>query len=160
MKAVLRRIRISPAKANLVAGMVTGKTVKEALAILKFTPKKAARILYKVVHSAASNAKNNFGQSWDELVITKILVTKGATMKRGLFVSRGRHHPILKRTAHVTVEVGVPGTPAPVKSVPAKSAPAAPKAEKKAPKAPVKKAKTEGKAEKPVKKASKKPASK
>jgi large subunit ribosomal protein L22 len=108
MKAVLRGIRISPRKANLIAGMVRGKSVKESLNILKFTPKKAARILYKVVHSAAYNAKNNFKQDLDDLIITKILVTKGPTLKRSLPVSRGRSHPILKRTSHITVEVGVP----------------------------------------------------
>ena len=108
MKAVLRRVNISPKKANLVAGMVRGKNVKEALDILKFTPKKGARILYKVIHSAASNAKNNFKQPFNDLVITRILVTKGPTYKRSLPVSRGRSHPILKRTAHITVEVNVP----------------------------------------------------
>ncbi|MBN2095801.1 50S ribosomal protein L22 [Candidatus Peregrinibacteria bacterium] len=108
MKAVLRRIRISPKKANLVAGLVRGKTVKEALAILKFTPKKGAKILYKVLHSAASNAKNNFKQSMDDLVVSKILVTKGPTYKRSVPISRGRVHPIRKRTCHITVEVGLP----------------------------------------------------
>lgn len=105
MKAILRRIRISPKKANLIAGMVRGKKVPEALNILKFTPKKGAKILYKVVHSAASNAKTNFKQSIDELVITKILVTKGPTYKRSVPISRGRAHPIRKRTSHITVEV-------------------------------------------------------
>jgi large subunit ribosomal protein L22 len=109
MKAVLRRINISPKKANLVAGMVREKNVKEALDILRFTPKKGARILYKVIHSAASNAKNNFKQPFDDLVITRILLTKGPTYKRSMPVSRGRSHPILKRTAHITVEVNVPG---------------------------------------------------
>jgi len=139
MKAVLRKIRISPAKANLVAGMVVGRKVTEALAILKFTPKKAAHILYKVVHSAASNAKNNFSQSFNELVVTKIMVTKGPTMKRGLFVSRGRTHPILKRSAHITVEVGVPGKEAPLKPVAKAPKQEAEKAEKPAPKKTAKK---------------------
>ncbi len=107
MKAVLRRIRISPKKANLVAGLVRGKKVKEALDILKFTPKKGAKILYKVLHSSASNAKNNFKQSFDDLVVSKVLVTKGPTHKRSLPISRGRLHPIRKRTSHITVEVGV-----------------------------------------------------
>jgi len=108
MKAILRRIRISPKKANLVAGLARGKTVKEALAILKFTPKKGAKILYKVVHSATANAKNNFKQSIDDLVVTQILVTKGPTYKRSIPISRGRAHPIRKRTSHITVEVGLP----------------------------------------------------
>ncbi len=107
MKAHLRQVRISPKKANLVAGMVRGMKVSEALDLLKFMPKKGADILYKVVHSAASNAKNNFKQSIDELYITQILVTKGATFKRSLPISRGRVHPIRKRTSHITVEVGL-----------------------------------------------------
>ncbi len=68
MKAVLRGIRITPKKANLVAGMVRGKTVKQALAMLKFMPKKGAHIIAKVIKSAAFNAKNNFSQSIDDLV--------------------------------------------------------------------------------------------
>ncbi len=126
MKAVLRTIRISPKKANLVAGTVRGMGVKEALALLKFMPKKGAKILYKIVHSAAYNAKNNFNQSLDDLLITKILVTKGPTYKRSLPISRGRVHPIAKRTSHITVEVGsLVATPAPKKEM------AKPKVEKK-----------------------------
>ena len=107
MKAVLRKIRISPKKVNLVAGIVREKKVSDALATLKFMPKKAAKIIYKVVQSAAANAKNNFKQSPDDLFITRLLVTKGPTYKRSLPISRGRTHPILKRTSHITVEVGV-----------------------------------------------------
>lgn len=116
MKAHLRQIRISPKKANLVAGMVRGKKVSDALALLKFMPKKGADIIYKVVHSAASNAKNNFKQSIDELYITQILVTKGPTYKRSLPISRGRVHPIRKRTSHITVEVGLPEGKEPVET--------------------------------------------
>lgn len=87
--------------------MVRGMKINEALNLLKFTPKKGAKIIYKVVQSAASNAKNNFKQSIDDLVITKILVTKGPTYKRSLPISRGRVHPIRKRTSHITVEVGM-----------------------------------------------------
>ncbi|QQR83421.1 50S ribosomal protein L22 [Candidatus Peregrinibacteria bacterium] len=108
MKAILRNIRISPKKANVVAGLVRGKSVNTALETLQFTPKKGADILYKVVHSAASNAKHNFKQSFEELEVTKVIVTKGPTLKRSLPVSRGRAHPIRKRTAHITVEVGAP----------------------------------------------------
>lgn len=105
MKAVLRRIRIAPKKANLVAGMVRGKKVQEALNLLRFMPKKAAKILYKVIHSAAANARHNYKQSIKDLYISRLLVTKGTTLKRSLPVSRGRTHPILKHTSHITVEV-------------------------------------------------------
>ncbi len=107
MKAILRKTRISPKKANLIAGMVRKKNVQDALNILKFTPKKGAKIIYKVLYSAASNAKNNFKQPFEDLVITKILVTKGPTYKRSIPISRGRVHPIAKRTSHITVEVGL-----------------------------------------------------
>jgi len=107
MKAILRKIRISPKKANLVADIVREKKVSDALATLKFMPKKAAKIIYKVVQSAAANAKNNFKQSPDDLFITRLLVSKGPTYKRSLPISRGRTHPIRKRTSHITVEVGV-----------------------------------------------------
>lgn len=105
MKAVLRSTRISPKKANLVAGTVRGKKVTEALTLLKFMPKKGAELLYDVIHSAASNAKNNFQQSIDDLMISRILVSKGPTYKRSVPISRGRAHPIRKRTAHIVVEV-------------------------------------------------------
>ena len=87
--------------------MVRGKKVNEALDLLKFMPKKGANIIYKVFHSAAFNAKNNFKQNIDDLFITKLLVTKGTTYKRSLPIARGRTHPILKRTSHITVEVGI-----------------------------------------------------
>ena len=107
MKAILRKVRISPKKANLIAGIIVNKKVEEALNTLGHMPKKAARILYKVLHSATSNAEKNFGQERDSLVVKKILVTKGPTYKRGIPVSRGRSHSINKRTSHITVEVGV-----------------------------------------------------
>ncbi len=105
MIAHLRQIRISSYKANLVAGMVRGMPVNRALDLLKFTPKKAAHFLYKVIDSAAANAENNFKQNRDQLVVKEIIVNEGSTYKRFQPVSRGRGHPILKRTAHITVKV-------------------------------------------------------
>jgi len=110
MKAYLKNANCSPKKANLVAGMVRGESVKNALARLKFTPKKAALILYKVIASAAANAKNNFDQSGDNLVIKEILINKGMILKRGMPVSRGRQHPILKRKTNISVTVGIEGS--------------------------------------------------
>ncbi len=118
MIAHLRRIRISPKKANLVAAMVREKPVKEALSILEFTPKKAAKVLYKVIQSAGSNAENNFKQDLGTLVVKEIVVNEGPTYKRWQSVSRGRAHPILKRTSHITVKVEADPTlaaPAPPK---------------------------------------------
>lgn len=107
MKAILKNIGISPKKANLVAGMVRGEMIENALNRLKYTPKKAAKILYKVIHSAAANAENNFKQDKKKLFIKEILVTKAPTLKRGVPVSRGRVHPILARRANITVTVEV-----------------------------------------------------
>lgn len=107
MKAIARTIRITPKKASLIAGMVRGKTAKESLDILRFTPKKAAKILFKLLKSAVENAKNNFKQDETALFIKEILVLKGPTLKRSVPVSRGRTHPILKRTAHITILLGI-----------------------------------------------------
>ncbi len=105
MKAILRQVRISPKKANLVAALVRTKPVTEAVAILKFTPKKAAPILKKVIESAAANAENNLKQKKESLYIREIIVTEGPTYKRRIPISRGRAHPLLKRTSHITVEL-------------------------------------------------------
>ena len=74
MKAHLRRIRISSKKVNVVAGLVRGKSVDEALNVLQFTPKKAARVLFKVVQSAFSNAVNNDKQEKEALYVKHIVV--------------------------------------------------------------------------------------
>lgn len=107
MFAILRNVRISPKKVLLVAGLVKRKHVTQALAMLKFLPKKAAKPLHEVIQSAASNATQNFKQKRENLVIQKIVVNEGPTMRRGRPVSRGRSHPIRKRTSHIRVEVVV-----------------------------------------------------
>ena len=107
MKALLKNTRISPKKANLVAGLVRGTMVEDALAQLRFTPKKAAKLLYKAIDSAASNAEHNLKQDRGNLYIKEIVVTKGPTYKRGVPVSRGRQHPIMKRTAQIRVTVDI-----------------------------------------------------
>ena len=120
MKAVLRNARISPKKANLVAGLIRGKMVTEALSQLQFTPKKAAGLLHKVVNSAAANAENNFKQNRDRLYIKEVVVTKAPTYRRGRSVSRGRMHPIRKRGSHITGRVDVK-TEAKAESAPKKA---------------------------------------
>ncbi len=126
MKSLLKNTRISPKKANLVAGLVRGVMVEEALNQLRFTPKKAAHLIYKAIDSAASNAENNLKQNRANLYVKEIIVTKGPTYKRGVPVSRGRQHPILKRTAQIRVTVDV-HTGATVKVSSKKAAPKAPK---------------------------------
>ncbi len=107
MKAIARALRITPKKLNLIALMVRNKDAKDALEILKYTPKKSAKILLKVLKSAISNAENNFKQDIDSLYVKEVVVGKATTFKRWLPASRGRAQPILKRNAHVTVTIGV-----------------------------------------------------
>ena len=107
MKAFSRYIRISPYKLLVVAGMVSNQDLNYSLNVLKYLPKKGARMLYKIVKSAASNAENNFKIATKDLKIARIVVNKGPVLKRGLPVSRGRWHPILKRTSYVSVELAM-----------------------------------------------------
>ncbi len=115
MKASAQTLRISPKKISVIAGMVRNKKATEALALLKFTPKKAAKLLHKIVQSAVSNAENNFKQDVDTLYIKEVLVMKGMSMKRGVPTSRGRTLPIVKRNSHVMVKLGVKDMEMPVK---------------------------------------------
>jgi large subunit ribosomal protein L22 len=105
MKSTLRNAKIAPKKANLVAELVRMKPVQDAIDTLRFTQKKAAKILKKVVESAAANAETNFKQKRASLYIKEILVTTGATYKRGIPISRGRTHPIRKTLSHITVKL-------------------------------------------------------
>jgi len=118
MKSILRQIRISPKKVNLVAALVRNKLAVEAVDILKFTTKKAAPIIKKVIESAMANAENNFKQKKDSLFVKEIIVTEGTTYKRRNAISRGRTHPILKRTSHITVKLEQQVTEKPVEEKP------------------------------------------
>ncbi len=103
MKAILRQVRISCKKAALVADLVRNRKVEDALNILRFTTKKAAPLIKKVIEAAVANAENNFKQDKDNLFVKEVVVTEGSTLKRGVKISRGRSHPILKRCAHIGV---------------------------------------------------------
>lgn len=107
MKSIARSLRITSKKLNLVADLVRTKDATSAMSILKFTPKKGAKILGKVIRSAVANAETNFKQEPASLYIKEIIITEGQTLKRSVPVSRGRQHPILKRCAHATVILGV-----------------------------------------------------
>lgn len=102
-RAVAKHIRISPRKLKPIADMVRGKKANEALAILKFTPRKGARIYAKVLQSAIANAENNHGMDTESLYIYEIYANQGPTMKRWKAGSMGRANPILRRTSHVGV---------------------------------------------------------
>ncbi|MBU1189589.1 MAG: 50S ribosomal protein L22 [Gammaproteobacteria bacterium] len=104
-KAVLRGARISAQKVRLVADQVRGMPVEKAEQLLKFSDKKAAQIVRKVLLSAVANAENNRGADIDELSISTIFVDEGPTLKRGMPRAKGRYNRILKRTSHITVAV-------------------------------------------------------
>ncbi len=103
--AIEKYIRMSPRKVRTVADLVRGKGVNDALALLKMTPKQAARAVEKAVNSAAANATQN--QGWDRagLFISTIRADEGPTLKRVKAGARGRYKPILKRSTHITVGV-------------------------------------------------------
>ena len=163
--AKLKNIRVTPQKARRVIDMVRGKHVEEALAILKFAPQGASEPVFKLVASAVANArvtadKTNEFISEADLVIERIFVDEGPTMKRFQPRAQGRAFQILKRTSHITVvlsspEAKVSNAPAPkaaAEAAPKAAAEAAPKA---AEKAPAKKAAPKAAAKAPTAKAGK-----
>ncbi len=104
-KAVARQVRISPMKMRQVLTLIRGKKVDEAVLALRYTPKKAARVIEKVLKSAAANAEHNFGMDMDRLVVKEAYADQGPSMKRFRPVSMGRAHPYRHRSSHVTVIV-------------------------------------------------------
>ena len=107
MKAYAKNIRISPKKLRVIAEIVRGQDAKEALNFLKFAPKKWANLLYKVLASAVANAENNDNQKVDTLFVSSLIINKWIVYKRWNAVSRGRSHPILKRTSNIKLELQV-----------------------------------------------------
>ena len=105
-KASVRGVRLSVDKGRLVADMIRGKKVDQALNILNFTQKKAAGIVKKALESAIANAEHNDGADIDELKVTSIYVEQGATLKRFSARAKGRGNRISKPTCHVYVTVG------------------------------------------------------
>ncbi len=106
VSAVLKGVHLSPQKARLVADLVRGKKVDQALNILTFSPKKGADIIKRVVESAIANAEHNEGADIDELKVATIYVDKGAVLKRIRARAKGRAGRITKPTCHITVIVG------------------------------------------------------
>ena len=105
VKATAKYIRIAPRKVRIVMNLVRGKSVADALAILKFTPKVGAAAVEKVLRSAVANAENNFDMDVDRLFISSAFVDQGPTLKRIHPRSRGQAFKILKHTSHITVAV-------------------------------------------------------
>ncbi|HNX29504.1 MAG TPA: 50S ribosomal protein L22 [Syntrophomonadaceae bacterium] len=102
-RAVARYLRVSPLKARQVADLVRGKTVAEAKGILKYTNKKSAPLIGKVLNSAVANAEHNYDMDSDDLYISAILIDEGPTMKRMKPRAYGRADVKRVRMSHITV---------------------------------------------------------
>ena len=103
--ATLRYARISPQKCRLVADMIRGKSVEQALSTLGYMPKKGARVLKKVLESAIANAEHNHGADIDELRVATIEVNEAPTYRRYRARAKGRGTRIIKRNSHITIRV-------------------------------------------------------
>jgi large subunit ribosomal protein L22 len=104
--ATLRGFRMSPRKARLVVDMIRGKQVEPALAILKFSPKKASKEAYNLLQSAIANAREQAQADVDRLWVIKTWVDEGKTLKRYMPAAHGRANPIRKRSSHMTIVLG------------------------------------------------------
>ncbi len=107
-RAVLKGFRESPRRVRMVADMIRGKRVGDALSILRFQQRKAAKMLTKVLNSAIANATENDKADADNLVVAKVNIDGGQIQKRWMPRSMGRANRLNRRTSHVTVVVDVP----------------------------------------------------
>lgn len=105
VKSIAKDIAQTPRKISLVASLVRGRSVNDAVVILEHTPKRAALAVKKAIESARANAINNHGLDAKTLNIKTLSVTAGARLKRYKSASRGRALPFLKRQTHILVEV-------------------------------------------------------
>ena len=103
--ATLKNARISARKVKIVADLIRGKKVDEALAIVKFTPKASSEVLEKLLNSAIANAENNHGMNRGNLVVSEIYANQGPTMKRIRPAAKGSASRIRKRTSHITIKL-------------------------------------------------------
>lgn len=104
-RAIAKYIRMSPIKVGAVLNLIKGKSVKEASAILQYTPREAAVVINKVLKSAVANAENNFALDTDKLYVSEAYVGQGPTLKRFRPMDHGKAFKILKKTSHITVVV-------------------------------------------------------
>jgi len=107
MRAFLRSVRITPQKARIVAGIVRGFSLEEALLSLSRMHKKSARVIERVLQSARANAIHNDKQNAASLYIKELLVHQGTAYRRGVPMARGRVRPIRKFVSHISVTLGV-----------------------------------------------------
>ena len=103
--ATLKYARISSRKVKIVADLIRGKQVDEALAIIKFTPKASSEILEKLLKSAIANAENNHGMNRGNLIVSEIYANQGPTLKRIRPAAKGSAVRIRKRTSHITIKL-------------------------------------------------------
>ncbi len=103
IKAKSKYMRISPKKAREVARVLPGRTAGEGVELLKFIPRKAARLLDKTLRSAMANAENNANLSAEELVIREAIVEQGPALRRFRPCARGSAHPYKKRMSHFRI---------------------------------------------------------
>lgn len=104
-KAVAKQVRIAPRKVRLVVDLIRGKQVGEAIAILRHTPKAASPVVEKLLNSAIANAEHNYEMEPNNLIISKVYVDEGVTLKRFRPRAMGRASRINKRTSHITIVV-------------------------------------------------------
>ena len=104
-KAIAKYVRMSPIKVGVITDLIRGKDVKEAFAILQYTPREAAVVINKVLKSAVANAENNLELNADNLYVSECFVGSGSTLKRFQPRAQGRAFKILKKTSNITVIV-------------------------------------------------------
>lgn len=104
-RAIAKYVRMSPQKVRVVLNLIKGKSVKEASAILQYTPREAAVVINKVLKSAVANAENNNALDTDKLYVSEAYVGQGPTLKRFRPHAQGRAFRILKKTSHITISV-------------------------------------------------------
>ncbi|KTD23282.1 50S ribosomal protein L22 [Legionella londiniensis] len=103
--AKLKNAPLSAQKGRLVADLIRNMDVSNAVEVLKFTPKKGAQLMLKVLESAIANAENNNGADIDELKVGMVCVDEAMTLKRIRARAKGRANRISKRTCHITIKV-------------------------------------------------------
>jgi large subunit ribosomal protein L22 len=108
MKAMLHSARIAPKKANLIARMVRGLSVPEAMDQLHRTNKKAARMMEMLLRSAIANASHNDRQDAQTMIVKTVVVNQGQAYHRGMPMARGRTRPFRKFLSHISLTLGFP----------------------------------------------------
>ena len=104
-EATLKYARISSRKVKIVADLIKGKDIDEAMAILKYTPKASSEILEKLLKSAIANAENNHHMAHEKLYVADIFANQGPTLKRIRPAAKGSAFRIRKRTSHITIKL-------------------------------------------------------